>query len=904
MPNHTRPDTPRFAPLRRAARVALLLCLAIAGCGGSGSAMAPPPPPPPTTVAFNDAQALWLTQAVIAWPGASNGHTFRLYTSAAANLAVKSDGTVTGADASFDLGAPSGLGSLAASYPQLSGNIALGVPATATTQLRTLLKTQLVVVELSAAQVLRATQLQLQGVLDDSYAAAAAGQALGLSFAADATPTFRLWAPTAVKVQIGVGGVLHDMALDAASGVWRYTGSAASTNASYYSYAVQVYARTDGNAIRTYTVTDPYAVTLNADASGGPPQQAMVADLGSAALKPAGWDAAPLALQLDPEDIVLYELHLRDFSINDPSVTLANRGKYLAFTEGASAGMTHLKRLAAAGLSHVHLLPVFDIASVDEGSCTTPAIPAVTNPADKGPEIIQSTTRDTDCFNWGYDPKHYGAPEGSYSSNAGDGAVRVREFRSMVQSLHQAGLSLVMDVVYNHMASNYLDQVVPGYYYRLDNAGNITHTSCCTDAAPEFLMVERLMTDTLRTWVTQYRVDGFRFDIMAAIPKAVMLRAKTAVDAAAGPARKIYFYGEGWTGAQNFVASTQANMAGTGLGTFNDRIRDAIRGGGPFDGGAALVGNQGFIDGECWDPNAQPAGSATCADLQLRQGWIRRSLAGGLQGYVLAGVSGAADTSYFGQSVGYAGQPRDLINYASSHDGETLYDISQYKHPAATSAADRARSQVVALGTLLVGQGIPFIHAGDELLRSKAFDRNSYNSGDWFNRIDWSGTSNYINLMGLPQATDNSANWAVMTPILMSANIVPTATTIAATRDAVLDLLRVRRSTSMFRLHTPAEVAACVQFPDAISQVNGLIVMQIGGAGAACGDGAYRSIVVLINAGKAAQTYAIPALTGHALVLHPAQAAGADAIAKSSSYAAATGAFSVPARTIAVFVEP
>ena len=795
----------------------------------------------------------------------------------------------------------------ASRFPQLSGAVGLALPSAAQSQLGALLKEQLVVVELDAAgQVTRATQPQLQGVLDDVYAASAKTQAFGVSVAADATPTFRLWAPTAQSVTLNVDGTAYAMVQDPASGSWSYQGRPAWTNRALYSYTVTVYARADGAAVKTYTVSDPIAATLDANVFGGPTQQALVADLASAALKPSGWDSSATPAPLAPTDRVVYELHLRDFSDNDASVPAAHAGKYLAFTDLGTNGMQHLAALAAAGVTDVHLLPVFDINSVNEGGCTTPSI-TNTDPVGTGPETTQAATADSDCYNWGYDPHHFGAPAGTYSSNPADPTARVLEFRAMVQALHGLGLGVVMDVVYNHTSGNFLDQIVPGYYYRLDASGNITTTSCCQDTATEFAMMEKLMTDTLVTWSTQYKVDGYRFDTMQNIPLAVVERAQAAVAAAIGAGRANYWYGEGWLNSENFVQADQTNLAGSGIGSFNDRIRDALRGGGPFDAEGALVSNQGFVDGACYDPNAANAGAGCTAAAQgalfAAQNLIRVSMAGALQNFSLNGTL-AKNIAYGSAGAGYTSSPQEAVNYAGAHDNQTLYDIAQYKHPLATASADRARAQVVALGTVLLAQGVPFIHAGDELLRSKGFDQNSYNSGDWFNRIDWTGTTNYLDTMGLPPAADNSANWPTMTPFLQASNVTPAAADIAATDAAVMDLLRVRRSSSMFRLRTAADVLACVSFPDAAAQQPGLIVMRIGAAGRACGDNAFQNVVVLVNANKVAQGYSVAALAGHALQLHPQQAGGSDAVVKQSRYAAATATFTVPARTVAVFVEP
>jgi len=848
------------------------------------------------------AKAMWISADTIVWPGTRDaGGTYVLSGADNGGLGVAEAG-VSGASKTVTLAATTLTDAQKAKYPVLKDAPAYRISATAT-EVKALLKGQLAITRSgSDGKLTHSTQLQIQGVLDDVYAAAALPQTLGASIAADGTPTFRLWAPTAKSVKVNVAGSSYDMTAEAASGVWSYTGNIAWANSAYYTYTVQVYSRTDGGAVKTYTVTDPYAATLNADVSGTQ-QQATVADLANAAFKPAGWDAHPVPSVAAPEDIVLYELHIRDFSANDSTVPAALRGKYKAFAQTGADGYKHLQGLAQAGLTHVHLLPAYDLASVPEGGCTTPAITSA-GAISEAPQAAAAAAKDTDCFNWGYDPRHYGAPEGSYATDAADGSVRVREFREMVQALHGAGLSVVMDVVYNHTAGNFLDQIVPGYYYRLNGDGVIETSSCCQNTATEFAMMEKLMIDTLKTWAVQYKVDGFRFDIMGHIPKAAMLKAQADVNAAAG--RTLYYYGEAWNFGEVandrlFVQARQANMGGTGIGSFSDRIRDAIRGGGPFDSGNDMIKNQGFASGLCNDPNALVTACDT-AGYQARQTWIRLGMAGNLADFVLNGKKGS-EIDYGGQPAGFTQDPSEIINYAGVHDGETLYDISQYKHPAGTSSADRARAQVVALGTVLMSQGVPFIHAGDELLRSKAMDRDSYNAGDWFNRIDWTASTNYFASFGLPSAEKNQGNWDLMKPFLQNANANPGAADIAATRDAVKDLLRVRRDTTMLRLRTKDDILNCVSFPDAAVQTPGLIVMQVGKGDASCGDGKYKRVVVVANASKTQQAYAVAALAGKAVTLHPAQATGSDAVVKTARYTAASGTLTVPARTVAVFVE-
>lgn len=851
------------------------------------------------------ARGLWLERATVAWPGVPSGGVVKLHHAADGGIQVAASG-VTGADGAVELTAAELSDALKQRFRHVASAPAFEVPLAARAGVPGLLKGQLVLTREVDGKIVDATLLQTQGVLDDVYAAQAVNQVLGASFAGDGTPTFRLWAPTARAVSLKIaGGATLPMTLDTASGVWSATGDSAWTNNAYYTYLVQVYSRTDGGVV-TNEVTDPYAVTLNANG-----QAAMVADLSSAALKPAGWDGHTVPSLEAPEDSVLYELHVRDFSVNDTTVPAASRGKYKAFTATASNGMAHLKAMADAGLTHVHLLPVYDINTIDEVGCVTPAITPA-GPTSEAPQAAITAVKDHDCFNWGYDPRHYGAPEGSYATNPADGAVRVREFREMVKSLHESGLRVVMDVVYNHTSGNFLDKIVPGYYYRLSGDGFIEKSTCCDNTAPEYAMMEKLMIDTLRIWAQQYAIDGFRFDIMGHIPKSAMVKAQAETDAAAG--RPLYYYGEAWNFGEvandrMFVQARQANMAGTGIGSFSDRIRDSIRGGGPFDVGVDMVKNQGFISGQCYDRNAQHTGACTSeqrADLRHRQNLIRLGMAGSVRDFSLNGKA-ASEYDYGGQPAGYTTDPQEVINYAGVHDGETLYDISQFKHPSGTTTEERARAQVVALGTVLTGQGVPFLHAGDELLRSKSLDRDSYNSGDWFNRIDWTATTNYFGEMGLPPAEKNAEGWELMKPFLSNPVARPDAALIAAAREAVKDLMRVRKDSTMFRLRTGADVKACVSFPDEAQQQDGLIVMRIAGqkaGGGACGDGKYASVVVLVNANAAPQAYQADGYGGKTAMLHPVQAGGSDARVKTAAFSSATGTFTIPARTVAVFVEP
>jgi pullulanase len=911
------------------------LLLAGIGCAACLAGQAADAAHRATPIRLDEARAVWLDAGTVVWPGTDAGpdaqYRYRLYYSSRAALAPAGDG-LAGADRPLgDVLTQATLSrSELARFPQFGANtLALRVPTALRTRLREVLRAQLAVVQFSGATPTAGTTVQIAPVLDDLYARAAARLPLGLTFSATGVPTFRLWAPTAQRVRLHVypsatGGQATTVTLqrEPSSGTWHAVAKDARwVNRAWYTYEVTAWSRHadgagPGGAIVTNTVTDPYSVSLSANSL-----RSMVLDLRSAATQPPGWPGRLLPTAAVPTGSVLYELQLRDFSVDDATVPVAHRGKYLAFIDTQSEGMRHLAALAAAGLTHVHLLPVSDIASVDELHCATPAITPATG-ASTGPALQVQATQAGDCYNWGYDPLHYGAPEGSYASNPEDGLARVLEFRRMVAALHAAGLRVVMDVVYNHDTAHgqaptaVLDRIVPDYYHRLDARGATQTHSCCSDTATEHAMMARLMRDTLVTWADAYKVDGFRFDLMGMTTKDSMLAARAAVEAVAAADGRGHtlFYGEGWTpdaeASAVMTPATQEGMAGTGIGSFNDRLRDAARGGRPFDTGAAMVANQGFINGLCVDPNA--LAHARCSGdgdaTRAVQDAIRVGLAGGLAAFPLRpGTRGA-------QAGGYTQRPEENVAYVAAHDNETLFDVSQYKHPAGTSTADVARAQVVGLSLALLAQGLPFVHGGDELLRSKSGDSNSFDSGDYFNRIDWRGTTNYW-ATGLPPANtgNNAANAATLAPILAS-RPPPTAMDIHATDLAAREFMSIRRDTDFFRLQSAEAVDACVSFPDANAPVQGLIVERVASdCGGFRSSTPYRSVVVLYNAAPVARSFAIAAYAGRTrgnasgqVALHPLQGAGSDALLKAGwgfSADAQGGTFTVPARSTAVFVE-
>jgi pullulanase-type alpha-1,6-glucosidase len=612
--------------------------------------------------------------------------------------------------------------------------------------------------------------------------------------------------------------------------------------------------------------------------------------------------------------------------VNDPTVPEELQGTFKAFTLDNTAGMNHLEALAEAGLSHLHLLPVFDIATINENKAEWQEADwselASYPPDSDQQQALITQYEDLDGFNWGYDPFHYTVPEGSYSTNP-DGSTRIVEFREMVQSINEMGLRVVMDVVYNHTNSSgqdeksVLDRIVPGYYHRLNDKGQVETSTCCQNTASEHAMMEKLMVDSLVTWAKEYKVDAFRFDLMGHHMVSNMVAIREALDALTleedgVDGKSIYLYGEGWNFGEvannaRGVNATQLNVGGLGIGTFSDRLRDAVRGGGPFDSGQDLIRNQGFANGLYYDPNALNSGSQAELDrLLLSSDQIRVGMAGNLAAYTFEDRNGntvtGAEVDYNGQPAGYTQDPQEDITYISKHDNQTLYDNNTYKNPVGLSMADRVRSQNVGMSTVLLGQGVPFMHAGSDLLRSKSLDRDSFNSGDWFNKLDFSYQENNFGV-GLPVAGKNQDNWDIMEPLLANAALQPAPDDIAFSAALFQELLAIRDSSSLFRLQTAAEIQERVAFHNTgPSQLPGMIVMTISDLTAVDLDQDYEFVVVAVNANDEAQLFTDTDLVGLDLVLHPVQADSVDAVVKTAVYTPAAGSLMIPGRTTAVFV--
>ena len=865
--------------------------------------------------ATTDARAYWLDRQLIKWPKVDTTGVFKLYHSVTGQIVAAKDAPVSGADGSVALEVFSGAVPAAAAerFKYVSAGVVLSVKGADRSRLRELHQSQLVLVQQDAAgKVQNATTAQIAGALDELFAGAAREDDLGVD-ANRGRAKFKLWAPTAQKVSLclydtatGSASEIDRMKLDKSSGIWRET-EGGRPSGKYYKYAVEVFVR--GVGLVRNLVTDPYSVGLTTDS-----KRSYIADLDAAALKPHGWDHALAPTTVKSQvDMTIYELHVRDFSINDPTVSDANRGKYTAFTEGGSNGMKHLKALANAGLTDVHLLPVFDIATVPETGCVTPAVAGAADGESQQAAI--NAVRDADCFNWGYDPYHYTTPEGSYATDPADGAKRIVEFRQMVLALHQAGLRVGMDVVYNHTTASgqneksVLDRIVPGYYHRLNATGSVEKSTCCDNTATENLMMGKLMTDSVLTWATQYHIDSFRFDLMAHQPRAVMEAMKARLKKATG--RDIHLIGEGWNFGEvangaRFVQASQLSLNGSGIATFSDRARDSLRGGGPFDGGDSLVKNQGYINGLVYDRNAL-APDRPATDLRVAGDFIKVGLAGSIRDYPLKlqsdEVKQLQQVDYNGQPAGYVVDPSEVVNYVENHDNQTLFDINAYKLSTTISKEDRARVQMLGAAINAFSQGVSYFHAGIDTLRSKSMDRNSYNSGDWFNRLDWAYADNYFGT-GAPPQGDNGDNWSIIKPLLANPAIKPGGAEIAWTRDAFRDIVKLRSSSTLFRLRSADDIKTRLTFYNTGStQVPTVLAGHLNGNGYA--GARFKELLYFVNVDKVAQTLTIDAQKAKAYTLHPVHSAPGAAdrrAANDASYDASSGRFTIPPRTAVVYV--
>jgi len=873
-------------------------------------------------VSIGDASAHWIDAQTLVWsydPGLTEVSTAQLFYSAADGLKIEGGTIVNGQ--SHELTATTLTEEQIAQYPEVAGLHAFTGNWTAE-QAKTVLKSQLVVAGFdSMGELSGANKVQIAKVIDDLYTSgdADADEAtIGLVYQGSEI-TANVWAPTAQSVSLKVydgakaSSASQAMVLDEVTGIWSYTGGS-ELDRMFYRFEVTVYHPVSGK-VEVLEVTDPYSLSLSTNG-----EYSQFVNLSDEDLKPEGWDSHIIPSIANFEDAVLYEGHIRDFSALDESTSAANRGKYMAFTEVGSLPTEHLRKLAEHGVTHFHMLPANDIATIDEDEANTIDLNSTVaqlcalnadamvcteedsnatllsvfqsyDPASQ-PQKAQELTNDIrsyDRFNWGYDPHHFTAPEGSYASDP-DGVARIKEMRAMNQALHEMGLRVVLDVVYNHTNASglndksVLDKVVPGYYHRYDvSTGGIIRETCCDDTEPRNRMMEKLMHDSLLTWTSEYKFDSFRFDIMSQATKDTMVRLEEAVQAV-DPDN--YFYGEGWTRTdRSYEQANQPNMAGTEIGTFNDRIREAVRQGEIF--------------------SREESDSALAA-----QDRVKMSLAGTLTDFIL-NTSGGGDSETRNLG-GYATDPADIINYVSKHDNETLWDQLNYVLPDDLTLTQRVRAQNVATTLPLMAQGIPFLQLGGDMLRSKSMDRNTYDSGDWFSYVDFTMSTNNWN-MGLPLAQDNEAKWAEMSGFIYSPNRAAAMGEIEFASEVFNEFLAIRSSSSLFRLTTGEAIKQRVGFHNiGRRQIQGLIAMSIDDGinpdtetALADLDLMHDAVMVMVNSGYTTQSLTVNTATG--FELHNIHAMSIDSVTQSATFVEGedgNGTFTVPALTTAVFVKP
>lgn len=553
------------------------------------------------------------------------------------------------------------------------------------------------------------------------------GSDLGLKYS-KASSTFKVWAPTAAEVSLALSvdpdttkaGAVTQKMTRADNGVWSVTldGNQAGK---YYTYRVSFADGTVNNAI------DPYASAVSANGVS-----TAIVDI--AAANPTNWDPKDKPAMISPTDAVIYELHVRDLSI-DSNSGVVNKGKFKAFTESGTVGpngvKTGIDHLAELGVTHVHLLPSFDFGSVNELKVNDP--------------------KATDAkYNWGYDPQNYNVPEGSYSTDPSDPNARIKEFKEMVQALHKKGIRVIMDVVYNHtytVNDGPFNKVVPGYFYRTDDAGTYTNGSGCNnEIASERPMVRKYIKDSVKYWANEYGVDGFRFDLMGVIDTDTMTQLTKELQEKIDPT--IMVYGEPWSGGSSALPISMQTQKGAQKGknfaVFNDNLRGAIKGG-------SDDASKGFATGET-----------------------------GLESKIVAGVKGSVDD--------FTDSPSETINYVTAHDNLALWDkiirtqgtdaekaegflnidggvlkgddAATYKDDVAAAVAGKTKPHssvdkanvlanetvkrdLLANAIVFTSQGIPFIQAGEEMLRTKYGEKNSYLGPDAINQLRWQWKADY-----------------------------------------------------------------------------------------------------------------------------------------------------------------
>lgn len=598
------------------------------------------------------------------------------------------------------------------------------------------------------------------------------GNDLGLSYTVTAS-SFKIWSPVATAAEIilyneGVGGkeISRQPMTKTKSGVWSAI-LKSNLQGKFYSFRVKI------NGKWSDEVTDPYVKAVGVNGKRG-----MITNLKET--NPEGWEKDKSPAFVNPTDAIIYELHVRDASIS-PTSGIINKGKFLGLTEkgtknkqGLSTGLDHLKEL---GATHIHLLPSFDFNSIDE-------------------------EKPNEKYNWGYDPLNYNVPEGSYATNAYDGVTRIKEFKQLVKTFHENGLRVVMDVVYNHTAlsstSNF-NQLVPGYYYRQTKDGKFSDaTACGNETASERPMMRKFILESVLYWVKEYHVDGFRFDLMGVHDIETMNLISKELHKIKPD---ILLYGEGWTAGTSplpdSLRAIKANAAKLDrIAVFSDDIRDGIKGS-VFDNA-----DKGFATGKSGMEESIKFGIvASCNHPQID--------------YAKVNYSKAA----------YAKQPFQTISYCECHDNHVLRDKINISVTDATDE-EKVSMQKLALSIVLTSQGISFLHAGTEFLRTKKGVENSYQSPDSINAIDWN---------------------------LKSKN--------KETFDYIKALIKLRKEHPAFRMTTAKDIQQNIQFLDSLP--DDVIGYSINGKAV---KDSWSKIIVLFNGSYEEKLFELPDGNWHCVV--------------------------------------
>jgi len=613
------------------------------------------------------------------------------------------------------------------------------------------------------------------------------GDDLGLNYTKEFS-TFKLWAPSANKVKLSFYDSdsytepveIHYMDFEG-KGVWRKNidGDQAGK---YYAFSVL------HKGEWLMDVPDPYAKAVGTNGF-----RAQVVDLAST--NPSNWSADKRPQLAAPTDIIIYELHMRDLTLH-PASGIQNKGKFISFTEkgttnnqGLSTGIDHLKEL---GITHLHLLPSYDFNSVDESKL------------------------DSAQFNWGYDPQNYNIPEGSYSTNPSDGATRIKEFKQMVQALHAAGIRVVMDVVYNHTGAtetSIFNQLVPDYYYRKNADNTFSNASGCgNETSSDRPMTRKMIIESVKYWVNEYHIDGFRFDLMGIHDVETMNQIAAALHQI-DPT--IFIYGEGWTAGDSPLPesdrATKANVPKLkNIAAFSDDLRDGLK------GSVFNHTEQGFVSGKIGNEESIKFGIVAATQHPQLD-------------YKAVNYSNAP----------WAPQPHQCINYVSCHDNHTLFDRLKNSNPDASDAAIE-RMHSLAQTIVLTSQGVSFLHAGTEFLRTKQGEENSYKSPDNINQLDWDRKTKY------------------------KKNVKYTA-----------DLIAMRKAHPAFRMGTTDLISKHLKFNSQCSDQ--LIVFEIDGA--AVGD-SWKKIFVVFNGSNRTKKVSLPtgrwkyAVNGEVVYKNPNSLAG------------------------------